>query len=77
MTAHAIKPSSSSIKASIISSASPEEAVELKALEHELMLGQKVQSHFEVPWYAILNILAMAFIAFHLNLMIVTPVFSV
>ena len=57
----------SSEVAAMIATASPDEAQELEVIHHELLLAKKVESHFEVWWYSVIYILAMAFVGFHLN----------
>lgn len=40
---------------------------ELAEVSHELLLSKKIESHFQVWWYSVIYILAMAFVGFHLN----------
>ncbi len=52
---------------SMIQAASPEDAERMTEISHELMLSKKIESHFQVWWYSLIYILAMAFVGFHLN----------
>lgn len=55
------------VTAMIQSAASPDEMEHLTEVSHELMLSKKIESHFQVWWYSLIYILAMAFIGFHTN----------
>ncbi len=55
------------VNSMIQAASTPEEARHLTEISHELMLSKKIESHFEVWWYSLIYILAMAFVGFHIN----------